>query len=260
MRVVTTLILTVGLAALVADSALAQQPPGGGRRGGQPPGGRGFGGGMMNSPAALLMIPEVQKELKLTDEQQTELKKFTDPAAMRERMQQWGPKFQEAQGDREKMQALFREMQAETEKELAKALKPEQMKRLKELVLQRGGALAAARDKELAGKLKLTDEQVSKLTKIQEELDADLRELRGPGGGGPPDSETQKKMAAARKEAMTKAMGVLTDEQRKSWEEMIGKPFEFPATMGRPGGRRPPGGGGNPPPGGGNPPPAKPPL
>src|SRR5205823_276295 len=100
-----------------------------------------------------------------------------------------------------------------------KVLKPDQMKRFHELQYQQQGVLAAANNKELAGKLKLTDEQVSKVQKINEEYMADMRELRQ-GGGGPPDQETLKKMQAARKEAMTKATAVLTDEQKKTWEEM----------------------------------------
>jgi hypothetical protein len=226
MRVFATLTLTVGLTALVAGSASAQ-PPGGGRGGG-------FG------PAGMLMMEAVQKELKLSDEQVADLRKVAEGmgAKMREKMQ-------DAQGDREKMQAAFREMNEEAMKEIGKVLKPEQLKRFKELQHQQQGVLAAANNKELAGQLKLTDEQVSKIQKINEELRSDMNELRQSGGFG--DPETMKKMQAARKEAMTKATAVLTNEQKKTWEEMTGKPFEFPAMGQRPGGRRPPGG--NPPPG-----------
>ena len=35
-----------------------------------------------------------------------------------------------------------------------------------------------------------------------------------------------KKLAELRKQATEKAVGVLTDEQKKAWKEMTGEPFE----------------------------------
>lgn len=35
-----------------------------------------------------------------------------------------------------------------------------------------------------------------------------------------------KKMVELRKQATEKAVGVLTDEQKKTWKEMTGEPFE----------------------------------
>ena len=71
-------------------------------------------------------------------------------------------------------------------------------------------------------KLKLTDEQKGKIKDINEESGKKMRELFQGGFG----EETQKKLADLRKDSMEKASGVLTADQKKSWQEMTGKPFE----------------------------------
>ena len=56
------------------------------------------------------------------------------------------------------------------------------------------------------------------------------RGRRGGGGGAPPDpsafQERMKKMAAMRKETLDKVQAVLTADQKKSWKDMTGDPFE----------------------------------
>ena len=59
-----------------------------------------------------------------------------------------------------------------------------------------------------------------------------------PAGGGRPDAETLTKMNNLRKETMTKAKDALTPEQKKTLDEMLGKPFEVKPD-------RPAGGNGN---------------
>jgi hypothetical protein len=50
--------------------------------------------------------------------------------------------------------------------------------------------------------------------------------------------EMQKKVAAVNKEAMGKISSVLTPEQKKTWEGMTGKAFEYNPALGqRRGGR-----------------------
>jgi len=248
MRVFATLALAVGLTALTAGDSHAQnrqrpgnQPPGGGR-------GMGMMGGM-NNPATLLLNKGVQEELKLSEEQISTLTKVGE--SMRTKMTDLRPKIQEAMQDGgfEKVQEIMKPVMEEITKEVEKVLKPEQAARLKQIVLQQGGILAAARDSELAKKLKLNEEQITKVKKIAEELQADQRELFPQMRDNP--QETQKKLATVRKEAADKAVAVLTAEQKTAWTDMIGKPFEVKMEQGRrPGGGRPPGG--NPPP----PPPA----
>ncbi len=208
MRTFTTLMLTVAFAV----PALAQ-----------PPGGRGMGMGM--GGAMLLGNKSVQEELKLTEEQLTKVKDYG------EKMRANRPMFDPQ--DREKMQEAFKKMREEGDKFVKETLTADQAKRFKEIELQQGGILAAANNEETAKALKITDDQKEKLKEIGQTLFKDRQELRQ-GGGDP--AENRKKGQALQKEAAAKAMETLTSDQKKSWEEMTGKPFEIKMEPGQGGG------------------------
>src|SRR5947209_7248015 len=118
----------------------------------------GFGFGRGGGGANMLRTPEVQAELKLTDEQKT---KVTDLLAkLREQRQSQGQDFQSlSQEERQKLQATRR---AEEDKQLADVLNADQMKRYHQLVLQQQG-MTAVLDKTVADQLKLTDDQKTKI-------------------------------------------------------------------------------------------------
>ena len=215
-------LMTLSLAVLFAAGTLAQ-PPGGGR---------GFGM-MMGGGAMLLANKSVQTELKLNDEQKDKITKYADEA-----QKKMGELFQS--GDREKIQEAMKEMREEVQKFTKETLNPDQQKRLAQITLQQGGIMAAVASEETSKKLNLTSEQKDKIKKVGEEMRADMQELFQ-GGGNPRDPETQKKVQELRKEGAKKAMEVLNDEQKKTWEEMTGKPFEIKMEAPRrPGGDRPP--------------------
>jgi hypothetical protein len=105
---------------------------------------------------------------------------------------------------------------------VAEILKPEQLKRVKQISLQQQGAQSLS-NLEVASALKLTDEQSSKIKRIQEET----RTARGQRGQrGQRDEEMLKKLAEARKATNEKLMNVLTDEQKAKWKELTGEPFK----------------------------------
>lgn len=227
------------IAALVTGTALAQPPEGGGgRRGGRGPGGP--GGGMMR-PGGLLLSEDVQKELGLTDDQVKKVKEAVQK--VRDKHQE---EFSSLQGmdeeTRTKRMELARTANKEIMESLGDVLKPEQAKRLKQIMLQArlqmpGGMVF--NDPEVQSELKLTDDQKEKIKTISEDAQKEMREAFTGGGR----DEMRKKMASLRKETMDKIKAVLTDDQKKTWEEMTGKPFEF--RLGGPGrGRRGNGGGG----------------
>lgn len=125
-------------------------------------------------------------------------------------------------------------------------LKSAQVKRLRELDLQWRGPLALA-DPKVADALKLNAEQRDKVTTALHDYQAAAVTIRrqmmpslgqpGKAGGAPaPPSveemrarrvKAQKDMDQARQEAGEKALAVLTPEQQKRWQEMLGKPFAF---------------------------------
>jgi Spy/CpxP family protein refolding chaperone len=203
--------------AALASSALAQR--GGGF-------GRGGGGG-----ANMLRMPEVQAELKLTDDQKT---KVTDAMAkLREQRQNAGQDFQSlSQDERQKLMAQRR---AEDDKALADVLNADQMKRYHQLQLQQQGLSSVAQDKALADELKITDDQKTKIQTIADDQRNAMRELFQSAGGGGDRQAMMQKMQDLRKQTDEKIAAVLTDDQKSKWKDMIGTPFTFPAF--RPGNR-----------------------
>jgi hypothetical protein len=230
MRSLCKVFLVVGALALLVQGASAQRPGGG--RGG-------FGG-----LGQLLQTKEVQKELSLSDEQIEKAKTITeeitkkhadDFAKLRDLpMEERGPKMMEMMG----------QVREETLKGLSDVLKPEQTKRLKQLVLQQqvnspfGGGIGVFLTPDVEKALALTDKQKEDLKTMADDFRKESRELFAGGF----NEEARTKMEAMRKDAMDKALKVLDDKQKTTWKEMTGETFKFPA----PGGGRRPGGNGSP--------------
>lgn len=204
--------------ALLASAAWAQ------------PGRGGFGGGFGQNALTLASIEQVQQELALTDSQKTELASLAE-AARGQRGER--PNFQNLT---EEERAKLREQAAERVKQareaVAKVLKPEQLERLDQILLQSRG-VSALTESEVAGKLKLTDDQSAKLRQLSDERGQAVRAAMQAGDGA------REKITALMAESEKQALEVLTAEQREQFAAMKGKPFELPARAGRPGGRRP---------------------
>lgn len=206
------------LTVLIALPALAWAQPGGG-------GGRGFRGG----PFMYLAEESVQAELKLSDEAKKQVRELLDK--QQAAFEELRDLSQEER--REKMQALTTELQAGFEK----ALDATQLKRLKQISYQTRGA-QAFRDPEVSAALKLTDDQVSKLEEIENEMREQMREIFQDAGG---DREAaMEEIEELRKETMEEATGLLTDAQQATWKELQGEPFkgEIRQRFGFGGGRR----------------------
>ncbi len=210
MRTVCTFAIALAIVALLASPALAQRPMGGG------------------GPLTLLTNKDVQKDLKLTDDQ---IKKFTDLQGKR-------PQFGDAD-----FRTKIEEFNKLVDKTVADTLKADQVKRLDELRLQQRGARAAFTDEKIAEKLKVTADQKDKAKAISDDARRAMGELFQPGTR--PSEEALKKLAALNKSTNEKLAKLLTDEQKKEWAKMTGDPFkgEFPPAFGGPR----PGGGGRPP-------------
>ena len=210
-----------------------------------------------SSPASLLTNKGVQEEIKLDDEQVKTLTENTKArfGNMQESMAKITEKAKQLDGvaeDKmdEKVREVFKEEIETPMKEAEKVLKPEQVKRLKQIHFQNRG-LGLFSDAEYAKALKVTDDQKKKAKELQTELTKDLTELGGgrPGGGGrpmQPSKETQEKMTNLIDEAKEKGLALLTDDQKKTYKGMAGEPYKvkqegnrFGGGFGRPGGNRP---------------------
>ena len=209
-----------------------QRPGGGGGQGG--PGG--FGGGPA-SMASLLGMPEVQKELTVTEDQKGLIDDMLRD--LRQTGDRGGFNREQFQNlSQEERQKRFEEMRKQAEErtkksdELAKMiLEPKQIERLNQLVLQRTGAAALERQ-EVADKLGLTADQKDKIRKIREAS----RPERGAFDRNASREEQQKAAAEARErraKADADVLAVLTPQQKETWEKLLGKKFDFPQPQGR---------------------------
>jgi hypothetical protein len=219
--------MAVALAAGLVGLAVAQQR--------QPGGGGGFGGFGQTGPAQLINSKTVQADLKATDEQVTKLKDWAKA---------WGTKSREMMQEKlkdvpmeerfQKMAAINAEISKMAYEEIGKVIDEKQVKRLKQIELQMAGTRAFTM-KDVSEALKVTEEQTTKMREITMASFKDRQELneeygiKGFGGGGGAKlegdklKEYQKKSEAINKDVETKTLAVLTDEQKKKFEEMIGE-------------------------------------
>jgi len=230
----------------VLVSAFVQaQPPGGGR-GGFGGGGRGFS----IDRAMLLRIDKVRADLKIEEAQAATIDAALDayreernstPRLDREAYSKLSEEEQTAL--REKGQKDREELSKKTDEVLGALLEPEQTKRLEQIAFQmklNGQIFATLKGDDLKSKLALSDDQIAKLDKAEEEATAEMQKLftgGGPGrgaggrGAGGGDSaareEMRKKFAAARAKTTESAMAVLSDDQKKQLDEMTGPKLEL---------------------------------
>ena len=223
MRSISKVVMVLGVAVVLAVPALAQQR----QQGQQGRGGQGFGGG----PAGLIENVGVQQELKLDNEQVEKAKAAV--AKVREKHSADRAKLQDLSQEerREKSTAINQAVSEETMQALADVLKPEQIKRFKQIELQRRGAEAFTA-LEVQNALKLTGEQKEKIKTIAGDAAQQRRELfqgganPGQGAANRGGEEAQKKMATLNKATVEKVSAVLSGDQKQTWKEMVGQPFE----------------------------------
>ena len=245
--------LVLGLSQSVdAQPGRPDGPPGGfggpgfGPPGFGPPGGFGFGfaapmGGLLN----LAQLPEVVKELKLTESQVELIEKLQRQQmdAERERLSSLDPSELFNLDERQRnarMSQMRKDMDAqanETQEKLKALIEPNQWQRLEQLMVQQQG-VQSLRLPRIAERLKLTPQQSQTIEDLQ------ANAIPVPGGfGGPPDFEAMEKN---RRESERKIVESFSEEQKQKWEELRGAPFEFSSEpgvirgvfrMGGPGGR-----------------------
>ena len=210
-----SMVLTLALFVMSISVASAQF---GGRRG--------MGGGGIQ----MLRIPEVQKELSMTDAQigKLDAKQQEVGQAMQEARQGVNPQQMSA----EERQQFMTKMQDIQTKAVADVLDAKQMKRYHQLELQQSGSMAFMR-KDVTSELKITDDQKDKINKIQAQVGEDMQAARQGLDFQNMSQEDRAKLTAKTQEiqkaAGDKIVALLTDDQKKQWKNMLGEPFKFPA-------------------------------
>ena len=179
----------------------------------------------------LLGVPQVQEELKLSDEQKSKSKAVIDE--FNSERQKAFAEFQNLSD--EDRQKRFAELQDKTKaawEVAAKTLSKEQAERLDQISIQALGVRALG-DEAVAKTLMLSDEQKQKLEAMGAEIGAKMREV----GFG---EESQEKRAELQKELNDKSLAALTEDQRAQFAKMQGEKLDLPpgAGFGFGGGRR----------------------
>jgi hypothetical protein len=212
-------VVALAAAALcIADKAQAQ-----GRRG------MGIMGGGPIPAFRVLTTPEGATELKLSDDQKSKLQELSDKYQQdsRDRFQALRSELQGSSPEesREKMQAAMKELADGTTKEVKSILNEEQYGRYHQINLQAMG-LDAFSDKEVQDKLKFTEDQKQKIVAAGDELREQVMGLRDEFGDD--FQGMMRKARELRTAALEKITAHLTDDQKATWKEMTGKPFEMP--------------------------------
>jgi len=151
--------------------------------------GFGFGFGQKVDPYQLLFRNDVKKELELSEAQTEKL-----PGAVM--------------------------------KAVGEVLNDKQMKRLRQLELQKKDT-QAFRDTSVRTQLKFTDSQVKSVDQILEDSRKEIADLQAEGKGGLFSKAGQEKFQGIQKETKERLMGVLTADQKKAWRQMLGEEFKF---------------------------------
>jgi Spy/CpxP family protein refolding chaperone len=206
-----------GIVALSGVIVLAQgvqaqpeQGPGGpGRfRGSFMRSGSGFGAG---AKVRLAAIDEIQKALKLTDDQ----KKQVDD--LNEELRHASRDVWQLGGGPEKLKKINEDAAAK----LNEVIDDEQEKRLRGITIQIIGPSVVVVDAEVAKELKVTDEQKAKLEEVQQE---NMREMgEAFRGSGTPDESNRKKFEELREKGQKRLLDVLTSEQQEQLSAMKGE-------------------------------------
>jgi len=182
----------------------------------------------------MLRTEQVQKELKLTDEQNTQIDDLaiqlqSDALELFSSLQDLSD--EERKTELPNLMKKFAEKGKELQAKVDKFLNAEQNARMKELSLQQRDAEALG-DEDVIAALKLTEDQKKKLREIQDEaarqVEEALKPLLGGGGGGGDLGDIRTKMENMKKELSEKALAVLTTEQKATFEKMKGPKFDFP--------------------------------
>jgi hypothetical protein len=160
----------------------------------------------------LFGCPSVRKEIKLTDEQAAKVRRIVNEAY--------------AKYPRQPDKAT-KEARDQVNKAIPDILSAEQVKRLQQIKLQVNGVVPFT-EPEVQQKLKLTDKQKEEMQGIADDLKKEIRKTILSSKGFKERVLSIRKVPQMRKEAVQKAVDKLSDEQKKTWNEMIGDTFEFP--------------------------------
>jgi hypothetical protein len=163
---------------------------------------------------------KVQEELKLSDDQKKKLRE-----KLSEDVQETRKVLSLKVGERDKaMQSLRQSSSKKLAVFLKEILTPEQLKRFQQLELQYDMPAIMLRP-EIVKELKITDEQrqqfIGVIQAMQRKIEPLMKEARSAGN----PQEILPKVIRLRLDCQGQIEALLSETQRKQWQEMTGKPF-----------------------------------
>jgi hypothetical protein len=185
-------------------------------------------------PLHLLQTAKVKQELKITDDQSAKLAKVAakydqEAASKLGNVQLQGLSGQHKVGKEQEIRDTGDKLIESSRQEVSSILNPDQLNRLKQILLQVNGA-EALQDKEVAKQVGITPDEAAKIQKVHAETSSMLRQSLGmPKNGG----ATQPQMLGANVRAADKInnhaqdqyMGALTTDQKQKLDKLRGAPF-----------------------------------
>jgi hypothetical protein len=184
--------------------------------------------------AELLQNESVQKELKITPEQD---KKFRQVARQFEQEHKEEIARARQAKDIRKLLELHHEALQTMDKAMEDVLTPGQLERLAQIEVQAQGVRALMRT-EIQKKLAMSDRQRGEMRSVYEAMEKEVKAvLDKPPRDRRQADEVARKVRKVHDDARERAEALLKEEQRKTWKELVGEPFEL--KMGRPAQARP---------------------
>ncbi len=189
-----------------------------------------------SDPVSFLLDDQVKKEVKFTDEQTAELKKVRDEVrdTTSAKLKAMNLDKLDTEGKKAKIKESGKEIEGiynDSRAKIDKIIKPDQAKRLKEIVLQRYG-WGPLTSELFSADLKLTDKQKADLKTIGEQM-----QTKNQTGWELPTgdeanktkilNDNRKRMEAILKDVNEQSLAVLTPEQKASLDKLKGAPFAY---------------------------------
>jgi hypothetical protein len=172
----------------------------------------------------LLLHPRVQEELKLTSEQVEKARDLSSKLLDRQRVI-----FSQLEGLSSEARAMkARELAIELVEDGMKGVEaivnPEQFARFRQIDLQQRGA-SALLEPSLANTLRISNEQARQIRPILDHSILMMREALASARG---DRRTSsEKIQVVRRETNEKAIALLTEAQKATWNQMTGQPLDL---------------------------------
>ncbi len=182
--------------------------------------------GRASAQMALIMNQSVRDEIKVTAEQAAKLGPLVGEWSKKVGAESAKLRGLPAEERGEKSREVFRGSWDEMHRQLAGVLKPEQIRRFDQIVVQNLGFTSFEFVPPVRERLKFTEDQAAKIREIREEGER----LLGPRSSiqvralNDPEA-MRKKLDEVTKGTIAKVVAIMTDEQKKVWADLTGPPF-----------------------------------